>query len=53
MSTSSTDWVPQTAEGRYYSLDSIKDVLKATFPTESEADFKVSVGKAFLWTSKS
>ena len=49
MSTSSTSsngsgqWISQNAEGRYYKLEKIKNLLKQTFPSKSEADFQVTV----------
>jgi hypothetical protein len=49
MSTSSTSsngsdqWISQNAEGRYYKLEKIKNLLKQTFPSKSEAEFQVTV----------
>ena len=49
MSTSSTSsngsdqWTSQNAEGRYYNLEKITNLLKQTFPSKSEAEFQVTV----------
>jgi len=49
MSTSSTSsngsgqWISQNAEGRYYKLEKITNLLKQTFRSESEAEFQVIV----------
>ena len=49
MSTSGTSsngsgqWTSQNVEGRYYKLEKVKNLLKKTFPSESETEFKVTV----------
>ena len=49
MSTSNTSnngsdqWISQNAEGRYYKLEKITNLLKQTFPSRSEAEFQVTV----------
>ena len=42
-SNGSNQWISQNVEGRYYKLEKIKNLLKQTFPSESETEFKVTV----------
>lgn len=42
-SNGSNQWISQNVEGRYYTLAKIKNLLKQTFPSESETEFKVTV----------
>ena len=42
-SNGSDQWTLQTVEGRYYKLEKIKNLLKQTFPSEDETEFKVTV----------
>lgn len=58
MSTTSTSsngsgqWIPQTAEGRYYKLEKITNLLKQTFPSKSEAEFQVTLANDVIsWNS--